>query len=177
MQIIFELQLKLSMLALFAMMLIIVADVFMRYAFNAPIRGTYDLVGILLVIMVFFGLARVIADRAEITIDIVDEWLAASVVRLLTAVAGIVALAVLVFFFWSMVGPMTSAYRYGDRSLELNLPVWLTWVLSLTGLSGAILAAALTAFSPGTATPSDDKSDDRANDRASDKANDRDAAR
>ena len=153
---IFELQLKLSMLALFAMMLIIVADVFMRYAFNAPIRGTYDLVGILLVIMVFFGLARVIADRAEITIDIVDGWVPASSVRLLMGAAAFVALGVLVFFFWSMTGPMTSAYNYGDRSLELNLPVWLIWLLSLIGLSGAILAAALTAFSPKTATPADD---------------------
>lgn len=144
---IFDLQLKLAMLALVAMMLIIVADVFMRYAFNAPIPGTYDLVGILLAIMVFFGLARVISDRAEITIDIVDNLGSASLVRLLTLIAGFVALGILVFIFWSMIGPMIGAYRYGDRSLELNMPVWITWVLSLLGLSGAVLAAFTVIFS------------------------------
>lgn len=144
---IFDLQLKLAMLALVAMMLIIVADVFMRYAFNAPIPGTYDLVGILLAIMVFFGLARVISDRAEITIDIVDNLGSASLLRLLTLIAGFVALGILVFIFWSMIGPMIGAYRYGDRSLELNMPVWITWVLSLLGLSGAVLAAFTVIFS------------------------------
>jgi hypothetical protein len=48
-----------------------------------------------------------------------------------------------------MVGPMLSAYQYGDRSLELNLPVWLIWVVSLVGLCGAILAAVLSVLSPG----------------------------
>lgn len=146
-QSIFEMQLKLSMLALVAMMLIIVADVFMRYAFNAPIPGTYDLVGILLAIMIFFGLAKVISERAEITIDIVDNLGSPALVRTLKLVASLVALCILVFIFWSMIGPMISAYRYGDRSLELNLPVWLTWVLSLLGLSGAVLSAILVTFS------------------------------
>lgn len=144
---IFEMQLKLSMFALVAMMLIIVADVFMRYAFNAPIPGSYDLVGIALAIMVFFGLAQVISDRAEITIDIIDNLSSPAFVRLLKFIAGLAAFGILVFVFWSMVGPMLSAYRYGDRSLELNLPVWLIWVVSLVGLSGAILAAFLTLFS------------------------------
>lgn len=144
---IFEVQLKLSMLALMAMMMIIVADVFMRYAFNAPIPGTYDLVGILLAIMVFFGLAKVISERAEITIDIVDSLLPQAVVRMLKLIASLTALGILIFIFWSMIGPMISAHRYGDRSLELNLPVWLTWVLSLVGLTGAVLAAFMIAFS------------------------------
>jgi len=145
---IFEMQLKLSMFALVAMMLIIVADVFMRYAFNAPIPGSYDLVGIALAVMVFFGLAQVISDRAEITIDIIDNLSSPAFVRLLKLIAGLAAFGILVFVFWSMVGPMLSAYRYGDRSLELNLPVWLIWVVSLVGLSGAILAAFLTMFTP-----------------------------
>lgn len=146
---IFAFQLKLAMFALVAMMLIIVADVFMRYAFNAPIPGSYDLVGIALAIMVFFGLAQVISSRAEITIDIVDNLGIPAFVRLLKVLAALIALGILVFVFWSMVGPMPSAYRYGDRSLELNLPVWLIWVVSLVGLCGAILAAFLSVLSSG----------------------------
>lgn len=159
-QSIFELQLKLSMLALVAMMTIIVADVFMRYAFNAPIPGTYDLVGILLAIMVFFGLAKVISERAEITIDLVDSLVPPIVVRLLMIIASLIALGVLGFIFWSMIGPMISAHRYGDRSLELNLPVWLTWALSLVGLSGAILAAFMAVFSSGKPAVTDERGTD-----------------
>ncbi len=158
---IFELQLKLSMFALVAMMLIIVADVFMRYTFNAPIPGSYDLVGIALAVMVFFGLAQVISARAEITIDIVDNLTPPGFVRVLKLVAGLVAAGVLIFVFWSMIGPMLSAHRYGDRSLELNLPVWLTWAVSLVGLSGAVAAAVLMIFSTREAeTPSAEGSED-----------------
>ncbi|MDP2780605.1 TRAP transporter small permease [Devosia sp.] len=146
--VLFAIELAIAMLALFAMMLVVVADVFMRYVFNAPIRGSYDMVGILLVIMVSFGFARVIADRAEIVIDLVDSFVPASVARGLSVIAGIGGGVVLGFIFWAMIGPAKSAYAYGDRSLELNLPVWTIWVMALLGLSGAMLASLRVMFVP-----------------------------
>ena len=144
------------MVALFVMMLVIVADVFMRYVFNAPIRGSYDLVGICLVVMVSFGFARVISDHDEILVDLVDAMVPPAVTRLLAHLAGLGSAVVLVFLFWAMAGPAASAYRYGDRSLELGLPMWMVWAVALVGLVGAVLAAFVAMLLPRPAERSND---------------------
>ena len=50
-------QLRLAMLALAVMMMIIVADVTMRYVFGSPIHGAYDIVEVSLLVFVFHGLS------------------------------------------------------------------------------------------------------------------------
>ena len=40
-----------------------------------------------------------------------------------------------------MFGPTLDAWRYGDRSLELNLPVWMFWAAAFVGLAGVIWAS------------------------------------
>ena len=147
---IFELELRIAMLALVAMMLVVVADVFMRYVFNAPIRGSFDLVEIFLAVMVFFGMAGVIRRGQELVIDLIDGLLSARVIRRLVAVASALSAIVLSFIFWSMLGPAKDAYNYGDLRLELNLPVWIIWVLTLVGLSGGVLASLAVLLLPDT---------------------------
>ena len=143
---IFDLDLKIAMAALLAMMMVVVADVFMRYVFHAPIRGSFDLVGMCLVVMVAFGLPRVIADRMELAIELIDMMAPPRVVRVLSMVAGILSTLVLLFILWSMIRPTVSAYNYGDRSLELNLPVWIIWTLALAGVASAVMAALVAAL-------------------------------
>jgi len=153
---VFDFDLKIAMVALLTMMMVVVADVFMRAAFNAPIRGSFDLVGMCLVVMVAFGLPRVIADRLELAIELIDMMVPPPVVRVLSTVAGILSTFVLLFILWSMIKPTVSAYNYGDRSLELNLPVWIIWALALAGMASAAiaaLAAALTRQQPAASPP------------------------
>ena len=52
-------QLRLAAVALMTMMLGTVLDVFFRYAFNKPLRISYDLVESMLVIYVFHGISSV----------------------------------------------------------------------------------------------------------------------
>ena len=138
---VFEIELRIAMLAVLIMMLVVVADVFSRHVLNAPLAGAYDMVEICLVVMVFFGFARVVADKTEILIDLIDSCVPVIYVRTLSIIAGLTTAIVLFLLFYSMVGSTISAYNYGDRSLELNIPQWIVWVLSLIGLSGAIIAA------------------------------------
>jgi TRAP-type C4-dicarboxylate transport system permease small subunit len=76
-----------AMASLFVMMMAIVCDVFMRFLFNAPITGTYDVVEICLVITVFYSLGSVIIGAHEIAIDIVDQIVSPKVVVLLRRAA------------------------------------------------------------------------------------------
>lgn len=137
----FEAQLRIACLALVAMMLVIVADVGLRYFLNSPLRGSYDLVQITLVVMVVFGLPRLFVDGLHIAIDLVDHLLPQAGVRLLSRIAALLSAVALCFIFYAMIGPFWSAFQYGDRSLELNLPQWIVWLLALVGIAGAVLAA------------------------------------
>ena len=51
-------------MAIAAMMLLTIADVLMKGLFNRPIKGTFELVELLLVFVVFFGVAEVFQREA-----------------------------------------------------------------------------------------------------------------
>ena len=143
-------QLRVAMAALAAMMLIIVADVTMRYIFGAPIRGAYDVVEVSLVIFVFHGLSACFLARQNIVIDLIDTMVPARVLALLIRVGDLVAVGLLTLMVWAMAAPAFQAYEYGDRKLELGLPLWVVWAIATAGLVGALACAAAAALRPVT---------------------------
>ena len=140
--------LTIAMLALLAMMLMIVSDVFMRYIFNAPILGTYDVVEICLVIAVTFSFGAVISGSQEIVIDLIDQFVPARFVTVLKRIAAFGSATVLVFIFTSMITPTLQSHRYGEIRLELNMPVWIVWAIALVGMAGGVLASLVQLLKP-----------------------------
>lgn len=129
--------------ALVIMMLVVVGDVVLRAAFNTPVQGAYDIVSIMLLVMVAFGMGPVIVKRAEILIDLIDTLVGLVGVRLLGAIGSILSFSVIVFIIWSMIGPAQDAWRWSGYSLELGVPNWALWVLAFIGLAGVLWAAIL----------------------------------
>lgn len=142
----FRFLLLIPVLTLVAMMLTTVADVFMRYVFNAPVRGSYDIVEICLLISIYFALPAVLLEGRPILIDLIDGFAAPGLVRVLKSVAAFGTVAALCFVFWSMLKPAMDAYDYGDVKLELNLPVWIIWIIALFGVLNSILASLMVLF-------------------------------
>jgi TRAP-type transport system small permease protein len=141
-----RLQLWLAALAILAMMLVTVADVVMRYAFNNPVRGTYDFTEAMLVVFVFCGMAVCFLARANIVIDLIDSLVGRrtqSVLRRCGDVLSVAMLVVLVYAAWT---PATQAYSNGERKLQLDLPLWILWAVALLGLLVAIVCAASMLF-------------------------------
>lgn len=138
-----DVMLWIASLGLAGMMLIVVADVVLRLFFSTPVRGAYDIVSIGLVIMVFFGLAPVIARGSEIVIDLIDAFFPRPVIVLFEAVASLSGFALLIFLGWAMISPAQDAYRWGGYSLELGLPVWWQWAIAFAGLTGVLWTCAL----------------------------------
>lgn len=60
---------------LFFMMLLTVADVFMRYVFNSPLLGVQEITEFMMVTFVFFSLAYTHVQGAHIRVDFVMERL------------------------------------------------------------------------------------------------------
>jgi TRAP-type C4-dicarboxylate transport system permease small subunit len=134
-------QLALAAIALAVMTLITVIDVFMRYAFNRPVRGSYDIVECALVVFVFHGTAVVFLQRKNIVIDLIDSLAGKAIRDALIRLSDIVSIGCLLLLGWAMLSPAWQAYLYGDRKIELGLPLFVLWILAGSGMIGTILCA------------------------------------
>lgn len=134
-------QLRLAALALVLMMLITTADVILRYTLNRPIRGSYDLVECLLVVFVFHGMAAGFLRRQNIVIDVFDAFLSERMLGVLIRLADVLSIACLLLVAWAMMTPALQAYDYGDRKIELDLPIFVLWIAAFAGMAGTLLCA------------------------------------
>jgi TRAP-type C4-dicarboxylate transport system permease small subunit len=134
-------QLILAMLALGVMGCATAADVALKYFANRPIAGAYDLVETLLPVVVFHGLPATLLRRQTIVLDLIDPVVGPRGTRLLMTVADWVIVALLGLITWAMLGPALQAWDYGDRKLELGLPMAAIWAVAILGMAGAVLAA------------------------------------
>jgi TRAP-type C4-dicarboxylate transport system permease small subunit len=134
-------QLRLASVALIVMMLATLADVFMRYVFNRPIRGTYELVGVMLVIFVFHGMSTAFLQRRNIVIDLIDSVAPRFIIVVLTRISDLLTIAAIVLYGYAMITPAMQSYSYGELKMELQIPIWYMWAIALVGMVGAILCA------------------------------------
>jgi TRAP-type C4-dicarboxylate transport system permease small subunit len=136
-----RLQTRIAMAAAAVIILTTTADVILRYGFAHPIHGAYDMVECMLVLFVFHGIAGVFFDRANITIDLVDHVVGLRARLRLVRIADRVSIALLGLVGWAMISPALQAYDYGDRKLELGVPLWVVWLFALSGMAGTIVCA------------------------------------
>lgn len=135
------LELRIAASALVLMMLVTVADVFLRYVFNSPVRGSYDLVECMLVVFVFHGMAASFLNRKNIVIDVLDHFLSERVLVVLIRISDVLSIACLLLMVWAMTTPASQAFNYGDRKIDLNLPLWILWAVAFAGMGATILCS------------------------------------
>lgn len=144
-----NLQLMLAMLALLVMGAVTACDVFLKYVFSRPIIGAYDLVESLLPVVIFHGLPATLLRRQTIVIDLIDHFLDYRGRRALIAISDAVVLAMLILISWALIAPARQAFDYGDRKIELGLPLAVIWALVIAGMAGVVLAAMAVFISSG----------------------------
>jgi TRAP-type C4-dicarboxylate transport system permease small subunit len=143
-----QVQLGIAMAALVVMMLVTVADVFMRYAFSQPIRGAYGMTEACLAVFVFHGVSMTFEGRRNVVIDLIDGVVPRLFVDLLIRVADIMSIAVLVLIGWTMIDPAMQAWVYGDLKPELGLPLYYLWAIAGVGVVGTLVSAFGALLSP-----------------------------
>jgi TRAP-type C4-dicarboxylate transport system permease small subunit len=143
-------QLRLASAALIIMMLVTVADVTLRYVFNSPIRGSYELVQVMLVIFVFNGMSTAFLQRRNIVIDLIDNFVHRYVIIVLTRISDVLTIAVVALFAYAMITPALQSFSYGEMKMELQIPIWWMWAIALVGIAGAILCAIGALLAPAT---------------------------
>ena len=136
-----NIQLMLAMLALLVMGIVTVSDVFLKYVFNRPIVGAYDLVESLLPVVIFFGLPATLLRRQSVVIDLIDHVAGPSRTRALITASDVVVLGMLAMMLWAFVAPARQAFEYNDRKIELGIPIAAIWAVVIVGMVGVICAA------------------------------------
>ena len=143
-----HIQLAFAMLALLVMGSVTVSDVFLKYVFNRPIVGAYDLVESLLPVVIFHGLPATFLRRQNIVIDLIDHIVSPRWRRRLITTSDAVVLGLLVLITWALFSPARQAFDYGDRKIELSLPLATIWAAVILGMAGVIVAAAANVIYP-----------------------------
>lgn len=134
-------QLRLASVALIIMMVATLLDVFMRYVFNSPIRGTYEFVEAMMVLFVFNGMSTAFLQRRNIVIDLIDSIVPRVVVTALIRLADLLTILTIIMFAYAMLTPTLQSYSYGEVRMELQIPIWWFWAAALVGMAGAIVCA------------------------------------
>jgi TRAP-type C4-dicarboxylate transport system permease small subunit len=123
-----------------AMMLITVADVVLRAAFNTPIRGVYELVELLLAYTFFIALPAVFLRDENIVVNSIDDFAPRWVPTLKRFGLGL-AVVILAVIAWQGLIAARDAISFNDQTADLGLSRGLHWIALLVGVIGAAIAA------------------------------------
>jgi TRAP-type C4-dicarboxylate transport system permease small subunit len=134
-------QLRLASVALVIMMVMTLADIFLRYVFNSPIRGAYELVEAMMAIFMFHGMSTSFLLRRNIVIDLIDSFAPRALITVLIRTSDVLTIATIVMFAYAMITPALQSYNYGEIKMELQVPIWYMWAAALIGIIGAIISA------------------------------------
>lgn len=110
----------LGAVVLFAMMALTFTDVVMRYLFNAPLRGAFEITELMLVVLIYAGLPIVSRQDLHVTTDLIDRWLPPRARRPLDCVIQLVCSAALFGATWVIWEKAVKTDRLGDTTAALR---------------------------------------------------------
>ena len=143
-----KLSMAVAALGVLAMCLLVTGAVVVRYVFDWPVVWVPEIVGYLMVALVFLALGETMLAGRHIKIDLVVGRLPRRLrdaVELLTLTLSI---GVAGFFAWHGINTMLRSLDYGRRDAfgALNLPLWIPQVALPIGLSILTLVVILLAY-------------------------------
>jgi TRAP-type transport system small permease protein len=122
-----------GMAALLAMMMLTVADVFMRYVFNHPILGALELTEYMMVPVVFLGLAWCARQGGNVKVDLVTERLGLGIQRFLDAITHLIGVIVAGVISWENFGEAVQSWKAHKASDMLEVPAYPFYLVLAVG--------------------------------------------
>lgn len=135
----------LASMVLGLMMIFIFASAVMRYAFNTPVVGGNEVLGLGAVAMVMLALPYATTQDSHIRIDLFDKILGRGGKALTDAFYQVISLIVLWFLTRAYVGKTLEALEFEDTTNMLEVVIWPFYALVTFGMGayGFILAGQL----------------------------------
>jgi TRAP-type C4-dicarboxylate transport system permease small subunit len=121
------------------MMLITVVDVSMRALLGKPLKGSFDLVESMIVLVVFCGLPTCFLHEKQITVDLLDHIVSPRVVGWLRLVGSLSSFAFLTILGWNTLLPAMEAHQFGDQKPDFPIYLFVLWIIIIGGISASVL--------------------------------------
>jgi TRAP-type C4-dicarboxylate transport system permease small subunit len=97
----------------------------MRYVFNSPIQGTFELSEFGLVGIVFFSIAYIQSEKGHIKIDIATTWMSRNGQMALDIFSYLLGIAFFAIVFWQSGKMAWKAWIIKDYTMGLvEFPLW-----------------------------------------------------
>jgi len=125
---------------LVTMMLLTVADVIMRGAFNKPILGVYELTCLFLTFIVFFAVGYAQDYKEHVVIDVLYDLLPLKGQRIISYLSSIMYLAMVTLVCWVVFKYGLSLIPTNATTAVLKIPHWPVVIFSSIGLVGYIFS-------------------------------------
>lgn len=129
----------LAAVALVAIMLVTVLDVFLRYVFNRPLLGTIEITESLMVTLSFLAIASCAFDDGHVSVDLVvlllkKKW--KSVFHILGYILGLLLFVPMTYVF---VPEAFSVWEGGEASEVLAIPSFPFYVFVIIGCAAVTI--------------------------------------
>jgi TRAP-type C4-dicarboxylate transport system permease small subunit len=106
---------------LFCMMTLTFVDVVLRYLFNAPLKGSFEITELMLVVLIFAALPLVSRREEHVVMDFLDRYIPLPIYRVLRALEHIVSAAAMAGMGWLLWQKAGKLGAYGDTSAVLRI--------------------------------------------------------
>jgi TRAP-type transport system small permease protein len=134
-----------TMIVLVAMMMISVADIFMRYVFNMPISGTSELIEIMMICLLL-GMAGCAMENRHVRVDVIIERLPEKAVAFMDVIMLILGIGVSGILMWQGFWQGMFQLRYQVTSSALHIPVFPFYVVLSVSFIFLIIAMVVLVF-------------------------------
>ena len=104
------------------LMLLTASDVTLRYVFNRPIVGSYDLTEYMMAIVVSFGLAYCAFFKGHVSVDIIVSHFPQRVQAVIDSITGLLAVTLFSVITWQSFVYMQLMFDSGLKSSVLLVP-------------------------------------------------------
>jgi TRAP-type C4-dicarboxylate transport system permease small subunit len=109
--------------AIASIMVLTTADVVMRYFFNAPVKGAFEITEIMLVTLIFAGMPLASRKNMHVTTDFIDRILPARGLRLLAVTIHLLCAATFSAAAWLLWVKAGKTAAVGLTTTELRIQV------------------------------------------------------
>jgi len=106
---------------LFCMMTLTFVDVVLRYIFNAPLKGSFEITELMLVVLIFAALPLASRREEHVVMDFLDRLLPLWIYRALRALEHIVSAAVMTGMGCLLWQKASKLAAYGDTTAVLRI--------------------------------------------------------
>jgi TRAP-type C4-dicarboxylate transport system permease small subunit len=103
---------------------ITVSDVIMRYFFNNPLNGSFELTEYLMVIIVFMAIPWATMRGAHVRIDLITRMFTKRKQAILYAISCLLSMIISFLIAWYTVPEAKYAYHLNQKSDMLNIPTY-----------------------------------------------------